>query len=46
MEPVSAPEKKAATASNGKAAPAKKLADPSSLKQDPKKKQHGKGKIG
>ena len=46
MEPVSAPEKKAATATNGKAAPAKKLADPSSLKQDPSKKQHGKGKIG
>jgi sulfite reductase (ferredoxin) len=46
MEPVSAPEKKGASATNGKPAPAKKLADPSTLKQDAHKKQHGKGKIG
>ena len=45
MEPVSAPEKKAA-ATNGTAKPAKKLADPSTLKQDHGKKQHGKGKLG
>src|SRR3954468_14812922 len=46
MEPVSAPEKKGASASNGKPAPAKKLADPSTLEQDPAKKQHGKGPRG
>src|SRR5215204_3123674 len=46
MEPVSTPEKKGTSASNGASAAKKKTVETSTLKQDLEKKQHGKGRLG